>query len=157
MRDEVSGTGGTIWLNHWLRTGFEVFTVEGEKGYVAEKAESETGWLFPVGDEEGALGYVEMFNDMLDALEQGTQPMETFYDGYVVNAIMDAAYRSVESKRWEPVELEIWRGADDVDSGVIASEYDDRHLLIKEEKMQDGKVKLILKEKATGKIVQKIS
>ena len=157
LRDEVSGTGGTIWLNHWLRTGFEVFTVEGEKGYVAEKAESETGWLFPVGDEEGALGYVEMFNDMLDALEQGTQPMETFYDGYVVNAIMDAAYRSVVSKRWEPVELEIWRGADDVDSGVIASEYDDRHLLIKEEKMPDGKVKLILKEKATGKIVQKIS
>jgi len=157
LRDEVSGTGGTIWLNHWLRTGFEVFTAEGEKGYVAEKAESETGWLFPVGDEVGALGYVEMFNDMLDALEQGTQPMETFYDGYVVNAIMDAAYRSVESKQWEPVELEIWRGANDVDSGVTASEYDDQHLLIKEEKMPDGRVKLILKEKATGKIVQKIS
>ena len=98
-----------------------------------------------------------MFNDMLDALEQGTQPMETFYDGYVVNAIMDAAYRSVESKRWEPIELEIWRGADDIDGGVIASEYDDRHLLIKEEKMPDGKVKLILKEKATGKIVQRMS
>lgn len=157
LRDEVSGTGGTIWLNHWLRTGFEVFTAEGEKGYVAEKAESETGWLFPVGDEVGALGYVEMFNDMLDALEQGTQPMETFYDGYVVNAIMDAAYRSVESKQWEPVELEIWRGADDVDSGVTVSEYDDQHLLIKEEKMPDGRVKVILKEKATGKIVQKIS
>ena len=156
LRDEVSGTGGTIWLNHWLRTGFEVFTAEGEKGYVAEKAESETGWLFPVGDEEGALGYVEMFNDMLNAFEQGTQPVETFYDGYVVNAIMDAAYRSVESKRWEPVELEIWRGADDIDSGVTASEYDDQHFLIKEEKMPDGKVKLILKEKATGKIVQKI-
>ena len=156
LRDEVSGTGGTIWLNHWLRTGFEVFTAEGEKGYVAEKAESETGWLFPVGDEEGALGYVEMFNDMLNAFEQGTQPVETFYDGYVVNAIMDAAYRSVESKRWEPVELEIWRGADDIDSGVTASEYDDQHLLVKEEKMPDGKVKLILKEKATGKIVQKI-
>lgn len=156
LRDEVSGTGGTIWLNHWLRTGFEVFTAEGEKGYVAEKAESETGWLFPVGDEEGALGYVEMFNDMLNAFEQGTQPVETFYDGYVVNAIMDAAYRSVESKRWEPVELEIWRGADDIDSGVTASEYDDQYLLIKEEKMPDGKVKLILKEKATGKIVQKI-
>jgi predicted dehydrogenase len=156
LRDEVSGTGGTIWLNHWLRTGFEVFTAEGEKGYVAEKAESETGWLFPVGDEEGALGYVEMFNDMLDAYDEGTQPMETFYDGYVVNAIMDAAYRSVESKRWEPIELEIWRGAAEVDAGVAASDYDDQHFLIKEEKMPDGKVKLILKEKATGKIVQRI-
>ena len=155
LRDEVSGTGGTIWLNHWLRTGFEVFTAEGEKGYVAEKAESETGWLFPVGDEVAELGNVEMFNDMLNALEQGTQPTETFYDGYVVNAIMDAAYRSVESKQWEPVELEIWRGADDIDSGVTASEYDDEHLLVKEEKMPDGTVKLILKEKATGKIVQR--
>lgn len=156
LRDEVSGTGGTIWLNHWLRTGFEVFTAEGEKGYVAEKAESETGWLFPVGDEEGALGYVEMFNDMMDSYDEGTQPMETFYDGYVVNAIMDAAYRSVESKRWEPIELDIWRGAAEVDSEVAASDYDDQHFLIKEEKMPDGKVKLILKEKATGKIVQRV-
>jgi len=24
LRDEVSGTEGTIWLNHWLRTGFEM-------------------------------------------------------------------------------------------------------------------------------------
>ena len=26
LRDEVSGTEGTIWLNHWLRTGYELFT-----------------------------------------------------------------------------------------------------------------------------------
>ena len=36
--------------------------------------------------------------------------METFYDGYVVNAIIDACYRLAESRRWEPVELEDWRG-----------------------------------------------
>ena len=156
LRDEVSGTEGTIWLNHWLRTGFEVFTAEGEKGYVSEKSESETGWLFPVGDEVGALGYNEMFNDMLTAHERGTAPMETFYDGYVINAIMDAAYRSAESKRWEPVDLEIWRGDVETDQGVAAAEYDADHWLIKQEKMPDGRVKLILKEKASGKIVQKI-
>src|SRR5690606_40677487 len=55
LRDEVSGTQGTIWLNHWLRTGFEMFSEGGAGGYVAEKAEVETGWLFPVGDEPGAL------------------------------------------------------------------------------------------------------
>ena len=49
LRDEVSGTEGTIWLNHWLRTGFEFFTNVGENGYVAEKAEGSTGWMFPVG------------------------------------------------------------------------------------------------------------
>ena len=58
LRDEVAGTEGTIWLNHWLRTGFEMFTAVGQGGYVAEKAEGETGWLFPVGDEVGELGYV---------------------------------------------------------------------------------------------------
>lgn len=156
LRDEVSGTEGTIWLNHWLRTGFDLFTSGGEKGYVSEKSEGETGWLFPVGDEVGALGYVEMFNDMLNALDNGRQPMETFYDGYVVNAIMDAAYRSIETKKWEPVLLEDWRGATEAESGVQMSEYDADHFLVKEEKMPDGSTKLILKEKASGKIVQKV-
>ena len=51
LRDEVAGTEGTIWTNHFLRTGFEVFTSGAGEGYVAEKAESASGWLFPVGDE----------------------------------------------------------------------------------------------------------
>jgi predicted dehydrogenase len=156
LRDEVSGTEGTIWLNHWLRTGYEMFTAVGEGGYVAEKAEGQTGWLFPVGDEVAALGYTEMFTDMLNALDKGTKPMEDFYDGYVVNAIMDAAYRSIESKRWEPVLLEVWRGAEDADAGVKLAEYDAQHFLIKEEKMPDGRTKVILKEKAGGRIVQKV-
>ncbi|HEX9185516.1 MAG TPA: Gfo/Idh/MocA family oxidoreductase, partial [Vicinamibacteria bacterium] len=89
LRDEVSGTDGTIWINHWLRTGFEMFSAPGSGGYVAEKAETESGWLFPVGDEVNALGYDAMFADMLDGFEQKRAPVETFYDGYVVNAIMD--------------------------------------------------------------------
>ncbi len=109
LRDEVAGTEGTIWINHFLRTGLEMFTAVGSGGYVAEKAESEKGWLFPVGDEIGELGYTDMFADMFDAMDEGRPPQETMYDGYVVNAIMDACYRSAGSKRWEPVELE-WRG-----------------------------------------------
>jgi predicted dehydrogenase len=110
LRDEVSGTEGTIRLDHFLRTGFELFTAAGESGYVAEKAESQKGWLFPVGDEAHALGYIHMFQDMLDAREAGRQPMETFWDGYVVNAIIDACYKSMASGRWEPVDLEEWPG-----------------------------------------------
>jgi predicted dehydrogenase len=56
LRDEVMGTEGTIWLNNFLRTGFEMFTAPGQSGYVAEKAESASGWLFPVGDETNDLG-----------------------------------------------------------------------------------------------------
>ncbi len=157
LRDEVSGTEGTIWLNHFLRTGFEMFTAVGQGGYVAEKAEGQTGWLFPVGDEPHALGYADMFVDQLDALDSGGTPSETLYDGYVVNAIMDACYRSMRSKRWEPVELAVWRGAEEAATGGGAeADYDALHALVKEEQMPDGSTKLILREKATGKIIQKI-
>jgi predicted dehydrogenase len=155
LRDEISGTEGTIWLNHWLRTGIDVFTAVGEGGYVAEKAENDKGWLFPVGDEPGALGYVEMFRDMLDALDSGSEPMETFYDGYVVNAVIDACYRSAKSKRWEPVELEVWRGRTDVEDIAKETIVDDKYILIKQEKMPDGQVKQILKDRESGEIIQK--
>jgi predicted dehydrogenase len=156
LRDEVSGTEGTIWLNHWLRTGFDLFTSVGEGGYVAEKAEGTTGWMFPVGDENGALGYVEMFADQLNALDNGKKPIEDFYDGYVVNAIMDAALLSAKTKQWEPVNLEDWRGDTQADTSGVLRDYDDQHYLIKEEKMPDGRVKFILKEKVGGKVVQKV-
>ncbi len=156
LRDEVSGTEGTIWLNHWLRTGFEMFTSGGSGGYVSEKSESETGWLFPVGDEVGSLGYTPMFADMLNAYEQGKPPMETFYDGYIVNAIMDAAYKSVQTKKWESVEIDDWRGSADADSGALLREFDADHHLIKSERMPDGKTKLILKTKADGAIIQRV-
>jgi predicted dehydrogenase len=197
LRDEVSGTEGTIWLDHFLRTGFEMFTATGEGGYVAEKADAAKGWLFPVGDEVHELGYVHMFADMLDAREAKRAPMETFYDGYVVNAVMDACYRSIRSGRWEPVELEVWRGEEPTEGaerggGTAAApgakaaggpgEEGSRGapkagakppasvneaegggggaasalVLIKKEKMPDGRTKLLYKDRATGKIVQKI-
>ncbi len=156
LRDEISGTEGTIWLNHWLRTGFDMFTAVGQGGYVAEKAEGDTGWLFPVGDEVNALGYVHMFKDMLDALDAGRKPMEDFYDGYIVNAIIDACYKSAQTKRWEPIELAEWRGSSQAEKKIGLTEYDAEHWLIKEEKMPDGQIKLILKDKTTGSISQTI-
>ncbi len=158
LRDEVSGTEGTIWLNHWLRTGLEMFTAVGQEGYVAEKAEGDTGWLFPVGDEVGELGYRDMFIEMLNALDNGAEPMETFYDGYVVNAIIDVCYRSAKSKRWEPVELEVWRGETEAgDVSVSATEVDQQYALIKEERMPDGRLKHIMRDKETGAIVEKVT
>jgi predicted dehydrogenase len=106
LRDEVSGTEGTVWIDHFLRTGLELFTAVGPKGYVSEKAEGDTGWLFPVGDEAHELGYPNMFAEQLAALDAGKTPQETFYDGYVVNAIMDTCYKSAKTKKWEPVVLE---------------------------------------------------
>jgi predicted dehydrogenase len=156
LRDEVSGTDGIIRTDHFLRTGFEMFTAAKESSYVAEKAESSSGWLFPVGDEVNSLGYTHMFTDMFDALDNGTPPMETFYDGYVVNAIMDACYKSVQTKKWEPVMLDDWRGRTDVTEFSPFVEYDENHWHIKDELMPDGREKVILKNKVSGEISQKI-
>ncbi|MDJ0665067.1 MAG: Gfo/Idh/MocA family oxidoreductase [Acidimicrobiia bacterium] len=150
LRDEVAGTEGTIWLNHFLRTGYEMYSSGGGEGYVAEKLESTEGWLFPVGDEVSELGYVDMFTDMFDAIENGTEPMETFYDGYVVNAIMDAAYRSAETRQWEPVNVE-WRGGA-TERIAKTNSFHDGHAVVKEEVLPDGRKKLILSDKDTGSI-----
>ena len=155
LRDEVMGTEGTIWVNNFLRTGLEMFTTGKGTDYVAEKAESNTGWLFPVGDELNELGYNHMFMDMFNALEQGKQPKETFYDGYVVNSVLDACYRSAKSKQWEPVQLEIWRGQEGVTKQSPFVDYDNEHYLVKEELTHYGARKLILKHKQTGKIFEK--
>ena len=141
-------------------------------GYVAEKAESESGWLFPVGDEVVELGYSDMFDDMFNAMDEGSEPRENFYDGYVVNAVIDSCYRSASSRQWEPVELEVWRGRENVplirDSrGQDASpstETDPAEALaaasgltiIKRERMSGGQVKVILKDEETGEISQQI-
>lgn len=156
LRDEMMGSEGTIWINSFLRTGFDMFTTGKGADYVAEKAESNTGWLFPVGDELNELGYNHMFMDMFNALEKGTAPKETFYDGYVVNAILDAAYKSAKSKLWEPVQLDIWRGKTGLTKESHLVSYDNDHYLVKEEMTHYGAKKLILKNKTTGKITEQI-
>lgn len=155
LKDEVSGVEGSIRLDNFLRTGFEMYSAPGRKGYVAEKAESDSGWLFPVGDEVHELGYNHMFMDMFNAIEAGKKPTEDFYDGYVVNAIMDACYKSAKSKKWEPVELKEWRGKTEVEPLSAFVEFDEKHWLVKEELLPDGRKKVILKEKVSGEIIQR--
>ena len=156
LRDEVMGTEGTIWINSFLRTGFEMFTTGKAANYVAEKAESDKGWLFPVGDELNELGYNYMFMDMFNSMEKGVEPKETFYDGYVVNSILDAAYKSVKTKQWEPIKLDIWRGKVGVSKDSHLVEYDAEHYLVKEEITHYGAKKVILKNKKTGKIFEQV-
>lgn len=154
LRDEVMGTEGTIWLNHFLRTGFEMFSSGADGGYIAEKAETNSGWLFPVGDEVSELGYVDMFTDMFGAMESGRAPRETFYDGYVVNAIMDACFVSAAARSWVPVALD-WRGGTTPRIAKTAARVDGLDV-VKEELLPDGRRKLILCDPATGAITDRI-
>lgn len=155
LRDEVMGTEGTIWINSFLRTGFEAYTSGKGGDYISEKAESNSGWLFPVGDEVNELGYNHMFTDMFTAAEQGRASEETFYDGYIVNAILDACYKSAESGKWEPIDLKIWKGQTGLQKISGYQDYDADHYFIKEEVTHDGRHKIILKQKDGGKIIER--
>jgi hypothetical protein len=106
--------------------------------------------MFPVGNEASALGYLDMFEDMLNAFEAGRSPRETFFDGYVVNSIVDAAYRSIESKRWEPIELVRWEHVQGDQNSNSKQEGDFE--IIKRELLPDGTERRIVKNRKTGQI-----
>jgi len=103
-RFEAYGDGGRLITD--MSVGSLKAFVERPGGYVAEKADTETGWLFPVPDEVRVHGHDLMMADVVGAFRDGRAPQETFRDGYVVNGILDAAYRSMRSGRWEPVSLD---------------------------------------------------
>ena len=56
-------------------------------------------------------GYDEQMRHFVEAYRTGVEPRETFEDGLVVNSVIDAAYRSMASGRWEAVEVPTLSGA----------------------------------------------
>jgi predicted dehydrogenase len=104
LRNEVYGTDGAIFTDVTRGTPISAFAL-GRTGYLVEKADLETGWVVPVPDEARVYGYHEEMKHFVECVAQNRLPRETFEDGYVVNRIVDAMYRSMGSKRWEPVEI----------------------------------------------------
>jgi predicted dehydrogenase len=103
-RFEVYGDAGR--MVHDMGTGSIRAFIERPAGYIGEKADAETGWVFPIPDEVRVHGHDAMMADVIGAFREGRAPRETFRDGYIVNGILDAAYRSMRSGRWEPVALD---------------------------------------------------
>jgi predicted dehydrogenase len=104
LRNEVYGTEGTIFTDVTRSTPLTVFSRPGA-GYVVEKADAETGWLFPPVDEAWTYGYAAEMRHFVECVARNERPRETFHDGLVVNTILDAGYRSMTSKRWERVDV----------------------------------------------------
>jgi len=50
--------------------------------------------------------------------------------------------------------LKVWRGKEKTGPISEIREYDKDHIFVKEERMPDGRIKIILKNKKTGKISQ---
>ena len=72
-----------------------------------------------------------------------------------IHAAIDACYRSADSRRWEPVELD-WRGGEAARIARPRREHDGK-TVIKEERMPDGRLKLILKDESTGKFADVVA
>ncbi len=100
-RFELYGDAGRI-VQDFSATALRAF-IERPAGYLGEKADADTGWVFPVPDETHVHGHDAMMQDVIGAFREGTEPRETFRDGLIVNAVLDAAYRSMASGHWEPL------------------------------------------------------
>jgi len=105
IRFEIYGSEGAIFIDVTRETGIKVFTVASEEkvGYIVEKAEAKRGWMFPIWREHELYGYLNELRHFTGCFSKGEMPKETFKDGYLVNLILDAGYRSMKSKAWERV------------------------------------------------------
>lgn len=102
LRNEVYGERGAAFTDVTRGTPVRAFTT-GAAGYLMEKADAESGWVFPVPDEARVYGYQEEMRHFVECVATGKTPRETFADGVVVNRVVDACYRSMQSKKWEAV------------------------------------------------------
>jgi predicted dehydrogenase len=101
-RFEVYGEAGRI-VQDITSTVLRAF-IERPAGYLGEKVDADTGWVYPVPDETHVHGHDAMMQHVVETFRSGHEPRETFRDGHAVNTIIDAAYRSIRSGHWEAVE-----------------------------------------------------
>jgi len=105
LRFEIYGSDGAIFIDTTRETGIRMFTVapEDKVGYVVEKAEAKKGWMHPIWREHELYGYLFELQHFISSIQRGEQPRETFNEGYLVNCILDACYKSINSGRWEAI------------------------------------------------------
>ncbi|MCU1581993.1 MAG: hypothetical protein QOD27_370 [Microbacteriaceae bacterium] len=101
LRHEFVGSAGRLVTDTSVTPvwGF----ISNPVGYLVEKSDQDTGWVYPVPEETRAYGFSQQMRHFVDHFEAGTAPLETFLDGVIVNTILDACYRSMRSGTWEDV------------------------------------------------------
>ena len=103
LRHELVGSAGRL-VTDTSSTPVWGF-IENPAGYLVEKADSETGWVYPVPEEARAYGFSQEMRHFVDCFARGEVPDETFDDGHVVNSVLDACYASMKSGVWEKVQV----------------------------------------------------
>ena len=99
LRNEVHGTEGSIFTDVTRSTPITSFTTK-PSGYVIEKADLDTGWTKPLPEEAITYGYHGEMRHFVECAREGSMPRETYEDGWIVNTILDAGYRSMRTGKW---------------------------------------------------------
>ena len=81
LRHEFVGTAGRL-VTDTSATPVWGF-IENPAGYLVEKADAQTGWVFPVPEEARAYGFSQEMRHFADCFAAGEAPRETFADGCV--------------------------------------------------------------------------
>jgi len=99
LRNEIHGTEGSVFTDVTRSTPISAFTTK-PSGYVIEKADLDFGWTKPLPEEALAYGYHGEMRHFVECARDERMPRETYEDGWIVNMILDAGYRSMRSKTW---------------------------------------------------------
>jgi predicted dehydrogenase len=105
LRNEIHGSEGSVFTDVTRMTPITAFTTKAA-GYVVEKADIDFGWTKPLPEEAFAYGYQAEMKHFVECVREGRQPRESYEDGYVVNCVLDAGYRSMGERAWIAVEYE---------------------------------------------------
>lgn len=103
VRTEVHGSAGWISTDETGETGIRAFT-SASAGDVVEKSGTDRGWITPVPQETHAYGFHAELAHFVDCFNAGVAPMQTLRDGVIDNTIVDAGYRSIETRGWTSIE-----------------------------------------------------
>jgi predicted dehydrogenase len=99
LRNEIHGTNGSLFTDVTRQTPLSSFTTR-PAGYVVEKADIDVGWTKPLPEEAFTYGYQAEMKHFVQCVRDGRRPRETYEDGYIVNSILDAGYRSMKLRKW---------------------------------------------------------
>ncbi len=103
LRNEIYGTEGAIFTDVTRSTPIKAFTLA-SSGYLVEKRHKKGG-VIPLPEEAFTYGYQAEMKHFVECVRDGKEPWETFEDGYIVNAILDAGYKSIRTGKWEKIEI----------------------------------------------------
>ena len=102
MRFELFGTEGQIKAAPTFSNLVSVYSEKGY-GYAVEKASTTKGWTFPVPEESWSFGFPQEIKYFSDCIIHNQIPMTNGKYGQKILQIVEAMYKSAETKKIEEV------------------------------------------------------